>query len=224
MLDLTELVGRLPYASNTTVLARSADDRLWVYKPEQGERPLWDFEWKTLAAREVLAFEVSVAMGLDLVPETVMAQGPLGPGSAQQFLDEDVEFDPRPMFSDAGLDPVLWPIAVLDVIINNADRKIGHLLRQRGTDRLWAIDNGLSFNAEPKLRTVLWGFAGQPIPDALLASVRQIADDDALHTRIERLLSPEEAAATRARATALLSSARHPEPPRDRPSVPWPVW
>ncbi len=224
MLELTELVGRLPYASNTTVLARDESGELWVYKPEQGERPLWDFPWGTLAAREVLAFEVSRSMGLDLVPRTLPAEGPLGPGSAQEYLEEDMEFDPRPMFSGPDLDPRLWPFAVLDIVINNADRKIGHLLQQTGTTRLWAIDNGLSFNAEPKLRTVLWGFAGLPIPGPLVESVRRLVHDTSIRTRIEELLSPEEAAATAARAELILDSPLHPQPPDNRPAVPWPIW
>ena len=102
-------------------------------------------------------------MGLDLVPETVLADGPFGPGSAQRFVEEDFEFDPRPLFFPK-LDGSLWPMAVLDLVCNNADRKIGHLIRDKATDRLWAIDHGLTFHAEPKLRTVLWGFAGQQIP------------------------------------------------------------
>ncbi|MDH5292543.1 MAG: phosphatidylinositol kinase, partial [Acidimicrobiia bacterium] len=219
-LRLDEVLGRMPYASNTTLLARDAAGGLWVYKPVRGEQPLWDFPWKTLAAREVLSFEISDAMGLDLVPETVMATGPFGPGSAQRFLEEDVEFDPRPLFTGV-LDPVLWPFAVFDIVTNNADRKIGHMLREVGSDKLWAIDNGLTFHAEPKLRTVLWGFAGQPIPGELLEATRRLdaALDTSLCDRVASLLSPAEAGALVSRTRTLLAARTHPEPPDDRPAV-----
>lgn len=223
-LRLVEVLGHLPYASNTTLLARAEDGSHWVYKPVRGEQPLWDFAWRSLAAREVLTFEASEAMGLGLVPETVMAEGPLGRGSAQRFLDEDTEFDPRPMFSPAGLDERLWPFAVLDLVTNNADRKVGHLLKARGDDRLWAIDNGLTFHAQPKLRTVLWGFAGRPIPSPLVDAVCRALEAEWLFERITLLLSPEEAAATRHRLAILLHTPVHPEPPEDRPAVPWPLW
>lgn len=224
-LELVEVLGHLPYASNATLLARDRSGDLWVYKPEAGEQPLWDFPWKTLAAREVLTFETSEAMGLGIVPETVMAEGRFGPGSAQRFLTEDEEFDPRPMFGQV-LDPKLWPFAVLDIITNNADRKIGHLLKQADTGRLWGIDNGLTFHHHPKLRTVLWGFAGQPIPADLLDKVslldRRLGED--LCDRVADLLSPVEAGALVQRVRDLLDTGVHPEPPHDRPAVPWPVW
>lgn len=222
---LEEVLGHLPYASNTTVLARDGAGDLWVYKPAEGEAPLWDFGWRTLAAREVLTFEVSEAMGLGLVPETRLVEGPIGPGSGQRFLDEDTEFDPRPLFRGVP-DPVLWPVAVLDLVTNNADRKIGHLLREREGGRLWAIDNGLTFHPSPKLRTVLWGFAGEPIPDGLLEAVHRLRDALAsgLAGRIDSLLGPREADATRRRVDAVLEEPFHPLPPSDRPPLPWPIW
>lgn len=223
-LRLVEVLGHLPYASNTTLLALAEDGSRWVYKPARGEQPLWDFTWRTLAAREVLTFEASEAMGLGLVPETLMAEGPLGRGSAQRYLDEDTEFDPRPMFSPAGLDERLWPFAVLDLVTNNADRKVGHLLKARGDDRLWAIDNGLTFHAQPKLRTVLWGFAGRPIPSTLVEAARRALEAEWLFERISLLLSLDEAAATRLRLASILQTPVHPEPPDDRPAVPWPIW
>lgn len=224
-LALVGVVGALPFASNTTVVAESADGVRWVYKPEQGEQPLWDFPWRTLAAREVLAYEVSEAMGLGIVPETVLADGPYGPGSAQRFLSEDPDFDPRPLFRGR-LAPVLWPFAVLDVVSNNADRKLGHLLREPGVDRLWGIDHGLTFHPHPKLRTVLWGFAGQRIPAGLVEAVRRL--DEALPAglcdRVATLLSPREAEALAVRVGELLENPVHPDPPDDRPAVPWPLW
>lgn len=222
---LREVLGHLPYASNTTVLARDEAGGLWVYKPAQGETPLWDFGWQTLAAREVLTFEVSEALGLGLVPETRLVDGPIGPGSGQRFLDEDAEFDPRPLLR-GDPDPVLWPVAVLDLVTNNADRKIGHLLRERGTGRLWAIDNGLTFHPSPKLRTVLWGFAGEQIPAPLIDAVQRLRDalDAGLGSRIRNLLGAEEADATAGRVRAVLEEPFHPLPPSDRPPLPWPIW
>lgn len=224
-LTLVEVLGHLPYASNATLLSRDADGTLWVYKPEAGEQPLWDFAWKTLAAREVLTFEVSEAMELGIIPETVMATGQFGPGSAQRFLSEDAAFDPRPMFTEI-LDPALWPFAVLDIITNNADRKIGHLLKESGSGRLWGIDNGLTFHHHPKLRTVLWGFAGQRLPSDLSEKVEalDLALGSGLCDRVAKLLTPAEAGALVARVRDLLESGVHPHPPHDRPAVPWPVW
>lgn len=224
-LHLVEVLGHLPYASNTTLLARSEDGDLWVYKPEAGEQPLWDFPWQTLAAREVLAYEVSEAMGLGLVPETRMAEGDLGPGSAQRYLDEDEDFDPRPMFRGR-LDTRLWPFAVLDLVTNNADRKIGHMLREARTGTLWAIDNGLTFHAMPKLRTVLWGFAGMKVPAALMDNVARLeaALNTGLCDRAAELLTPAEAGALVARVSKLRATGVHPLPPEDRPAMPWPIW
>lgn len=215
----------MPYASNATLLASSADGRRWVYKPEQGESPLWDFPWRSLAAREVLTYEVATALGLDIVPETVLTNGPHGRGSAQAFVAEDFEFDPRTLFRPR-LSHRLWPVAVLDIICNNADRKLGHIIRQVGEDRLWAIDNGLTFHSDPKLRTVLWGFAGSEIPGPLLAALERLRGKDArgLVGRVADLLSMEEAEAFRQRVEDLANLRVHPPPPEDRPALPWPVF
>jgi len=215
----------MPYASNATLLAMDGDGGQWVYKPERGESQLWDFPWRSLANREVLTYEVASAMQVDLVPETVLADGPLGPGSAQKFVNEDFDFDPRPLFAPE-LDLRLWPVAVLDLVTNNADRKIGHLIREVGGERLWAIDHGLTFHPEPKLRTVLWGFGGQPIPDALVSAVKGLRSQLAqtLGSRVEQLLSGGEAEAVAARVDFLLENPIHPWPPDDRPAVPWPIW
>jgi hypothetical protein len=225
ILTLVGIEGRMPYASNATLLALDVDGVQWVYKPERGESRLWDFPWRTLAAREVLTYEVAMAMNLDLVPETVLAEGPMGPGSAQRYLAEDFEFDPRPLFVPR-LDPRLWPVAVLDVVTNNADRKIGHLIREVGGERLWAIDHGLTFHAEPKLRTVLWGFAGLPMPPGLIPGLNQLKSrlEESLAKRTEQLLSANEANALTARVDRLLDQPIHPLPPDDRPPTPWPIW
>jgi len=224
-LVLVEVEGQMPYASNTTVLAKDGNGGLWVYKPERGENPLWDFAWRTLAAREVLTYEVASGLGLDLVPETVLAEGPFGPGSAQRFVEEDFDFDPRPLFSPR-LDPRLWPVAVLDLVCNNADRKVGHMIRDKTTDRLWAIDHGLTFHSEPKLRTVLWGFAGEAIPEPLVEALKALRSQLAsgLTARVAELLSEEEAVALSDRVEQLLGVPVHPHPPDDRPAVPWPIY
>jgi hypothetical protein len=224
-LELIEILGRMPYASNTTLLASDAEGCRWVYKPERGEEPLWDFAYGTLARREILSYEVSAAMGLDLVPETVQANGPFGPGSAQRFIDEDMEFDPRPLYQPR-LSETLWPFAVFDLVANNADRKIGHILSEADTGRLWAIDNGLTFHEDEKLRTVMWGFAGRTIPTELVEGVEQLAArlNHDLAERAAELLSAEEAAALVRRVRDLLDRPTHPHPPQDRPPVPWPVW
>ncbi|MDH3307476.1 MAG: phosphatidylinositol kinase [Acidimicrobiia bacterium] len=223
-LEITDVLGRLPHASNTTLLARLSDDSLAVYKPERGERPLWDFDFGTLAAREALTYEVSAAMGLAIIPRTLLLDGPLGRGSVQTLVDEDTDIDPRYLLNG----PVneLWPMAVLDIVTNNADRKLGHILIEKESGLLWGIDNGLTFHAEDKLRTMLWGFAGRPLPDSMHAALARLsaALTDGLEDRIEELLSPEEARAVRQRVDDLLAAPRHPHPPDDRPAVPWPMW
>ena len=223
--EIIKILGRMPYASNATLLGQDADDRLWVYKPDRGESPLWDFTLGTLATREVLAFEVNQAMGLDLIPPTFEASGVYGSGSAQAYLDEDTDFDPRPWFEDP-IDPMLWPFAVFDVIANNADRKVGHLLKEVETGRVWGIDNGLTFHPADKLRTVLWGFAGQRIPDDLIVAaerLRSVIDGD-LGDRICRLLGDVELDALVRRIEHVIDTKTHPLPPLDRPAVPWPMW
>lgn len=210
--------GLLPGASNTTLLARDDRGRPWVYKPAQGERPLWDFPYGTLADREVAFYRLGRALGFDVVPETVPATGPYGPGSAQRYLDEDLSWDPRPLI--VGADSRLWPIVVLDLIANNADRKIGHLLREPGHGAVWAIDNGLTFHPDDKLRTVLWSFAGAEIPRELLEG----ADAGAVRDALSDVLSPAEVDAAAGRLQALQADPIHPPPPEDRPPMPWPLW
>lgn len=217
-LKLTSVDGLLAGASNATLLARDADGNPWVYKPEEGERPLWDFPYGSLARREIACYRVSHRFHLDVVPETYLADGPYGPGSAQRFLDEDLTWDPRPSIVAAA--PALWPVAVLDLIVNNADRKVGHLLREPGKERVWAIDNGLTFHTEEKLRTVLWSFAGREIPGSLLEQV----EPDLLEPVLADLLAPEEVEGTVRRAERVLSHPVHPEPPSHRPPLPWPLW
>jgi hypothetical protein len=217
-LTLVVIEGLLPGASNATLLARDATGREWVYKPEQGERELWDFPHGSLARREVACYRVSEALGLGVVPETHMATGPYGPGSAQLFLDEDQTWDPRPDIVEGASD--LWPVVILDLVANNADRKIGHLLREPGKTDIWAIDNGLTFHVHDKLRTVLWSFAGRSVPRQWVESL----NEEALISALEGLLEEVEVEAAVHRLDRLRADPRHPDPPLDRPPLPWPVW
>jgi len=218
-----EVLGRFPAASNLTFLARAAGS-LVVYKPTAGVRPLWDFPAASLAAREVLTCRVAEAMGWDVVPQTRLGDGPLGPGAVQRFVESDPEFDPFELVSR--VDEALWPVAVLDLVANNADRKAGHLLREAGTGRLCAIDHGLTFHPEPKLRTVLWGFAGRRLPPAMVAAVAalQVELEAGLSAEVASALGPPEAAALGDRVRQLLRRPLHPRPPRDRHPVPWPPY
>ncbi len=223
---VTEVLGLMPYASNTTLLARIDTGELVVYKPDGGERPLWDFPLGTLASREVLTYETAWAMGqTGLVPETRVATGPLGRGSAQYFVNEDFDFDAADLVRPV-MHPWTWSVAVLDIVTNNADRKFGHLIRDEVTGSLWAIDNGLTFHAEDKLRTVLWGHAGCELPAAQRQEVTGLATafENWLAARVADLLSFDEARAMERRIGALLAEPIHPHPPTDRPAVPWPLY
>ena len=220
---VTEIIGRFRNASNATLLARTEEGEMVVYKPERGERPLWDFTPGTLAAREVLTFQTSQAAGLEVVPETLFAEGPFGPGSAQRFVEADPEFDAAGPINDA--DPSLWPVAVLDVLVNNADRKAGHFLKDAG-GRLWCIDHGVTFHSEAKLRTVLWNFAGRPLPEEMVGAAERLREAlrGWLYAEVMRLLGKPEADALTGRVEGLLDNPVHPPPPEDRPPIPWPVW
>ena len=193
-----------------------------VYKPQKGEQPLWDFPEATLANREVAAYRLSTLLGLGLVPLTVFRQdGPYGPGSYQLFIP----YDPNYHFfslNDEDL-PRLIPVALFDLLCNNADRKGSHILFSSQGHTLYAIDHGLCFHAEPKLRTVIWTFAGEPIPADLLAALRSLAaDPQALRAELAPLLSEEEIEALEARAQALLQEPTFPHPPQDKRAYPFP--
>jgi uncharacterized repeat protein (TIGR03843 family) len=213
-----EIVGRFAAASNTTLLGRAAG-RLVVYKPIAGNRPLWDFDVATLADREILTYEIARALGFDCVPETIMGEGPLGPGSVQRFVDRDEAFDPLELVTRT--DDSLWPVAALDLIVNNADRKASHLIAEDG--HLRAVDHGLTFHSEPKLRTVLWGLAGQRIPAEIRRAIARPRLREVIG-RVAEKLGPEEAVACERRVVSLLEHPVHPEPPTDRPPLPWPPY
>jgi hypothetical protein len=220
-----EILGLLPRASNYTFLARvrrGEDETLAVYKPLAGEAPLWDFPDGTLCRREVAAYVVAKALGWPSVPPTVLRDGPEGSGSVQLF----VEFDPSQHYftmQDHRPDD-FRRVALFDAIVNNADRKGGHGLL--GLDgRIHVIDHGVCFSASPKLRTVIWEFAGQPIPEELLADVARLETDlreGPARARLCELLDAREVEATARRAHALVTSARFPRPGPDRP-YPWPA-
>jgi hypothetical protein len=216
----------MPNASNYTFLVevRRGDERtLAVYKPRDGEAPLHDFPMGTLWQREVAAFEMARALGWPAVPPTVPRTGPHGPGSVQLF----VEADPDEHFftlRERGLEPFM-PVAAFDAVVNNADRKAGHcLLAPDGV--VWVIDHGVCFSPDPKLRTVIWDFAGDPVPEGLLEDLRRVGaslgdESSELRRRLAELLSPEEVAATSARLDRLVRSGRFPRPGAGRP-YPWP--
>lgn len=219
--ELVTVDGLLPNASNFTLLGRDASGGPWVYKPERGEGPLWDFPPGTLWRREVAAYRVSRALGLEVVPETVEAEGPYGPGSAQRFLHEDLGWDPRPLVLTA--DELLLPVAILDVVCNNADRKMGHLLREPGGTKVWAIDNGLTFHPADKLRTVLWAFAGRIAPETERERLGSPMLSG-LEVELAGLLHQVEIEALAERALRLAAGDPLPHPPSDRSPLPWPVW
>ncbi|MCI0344036.1 MAG: SCO1664 family protein [Chloroflexi bacterium] len=222
--DLTP-VGLLPGASNDTFLATVSDGELStyaVYKPRRGEAPLWDFPDGTLYLREMAAFVVSRALGWDQVPPTVVRDGPLGIGMAQLFI----EHDPAEHFLTlAPAHPdVFRRVAAFDLVINNADRKSGHCLLQLGSERIWIVDHGVAFHPSPKLRTVIWDYAGEPIPPALQADLSRFVgelDGGAGAGPLRPLLHEEELVAMRARLEALLRGGIYPEPGPGRP-YPWP--
>jgi hypothetical protein len=194
-----------------------------VYKPQRGERPLWDFPDGTLCLREYGAFVVSQALGWELVPPTVLREGPYGLGSIQLYVDADPEehfFYLRDLFPDE-----FMRVALFDVLVNNADRKGGHCLRDR-FGHVWCIDHGLTFNSQPKLRTVIWDYAGQRIPRKLLHDLHefkeQLANANEVSSSLERLLSAREMQMLQRRLDALLESGCFPHPGPGR-NVPWPL-
>ncbi|MGH2344282.1 MAG: SCO1664 family protein [Chloroflexota bacterium] len=196
-----------------------------VYKPRRGESPLWDFPRGSLYKREVGTYLVSDALGWGLVPPTVARNGPYGMGSVQLFIEHDTEEYFR---SPTHRDPKsAEAIALLDLILNNADRKTEHCLQ--GLDgRTWAIDHGLTFHIEPKLRTVIWDFAGQPIRPDLLEDLRRLPgalrESAPLYAALGALICDEEIMAVRRRVGRLLKSGCHPDPGTGRRAQPWAFW
>lgn len=245
-------VGRIVDSSNGALLCsvvRGDGDVLVIHKPEAHERPLWDYPDGTLVARERAAYLVSAAGGFDVVPPTVLRDGPLGHGSVQLWIGP-VEGEPDPLVDVTTADavapgwvvvlsgaapsgapvvvshspePALRTVAVLDAVINNSDRKGNHVMRDGAIVR--GCDHGVSLGVEPKLRTVLWGWAGQPLSQADLARVRAVLDalDHGLAGELRELLTGAEVRALRARAEHLLRTGTHPLPQPGWPAIPWPA-
>ncbi|MFI1971046.1 phosphatidylinositol kinase [Streptomyces cinnamoneus] len=224
-----------------------------VYKPVAGERPLWDFPDGTLAQREVAAYELSEAMGWGLIPPTVLRDGPYGEGMCQLWIEPPAEDaaqerllalvdgrEPGPGWKAVGFaevdddrtallvhadDERLRRLAVLDAVINNGDRKGGHLL-PAPDGRLYAIDHGVTFNSDDKLRTLLWGWAGEPLTEEAMEALRRLSADLAegrpLADRLAELITADEIEALRGRVAGLLRTGRHREPSGQWPAIPWP--
>jgi uncharacterized repeat protein (TIGR03843 family) len=222
-----DIAGRLAEASNATLYCTiSYGDReaACVYKPVAGERPLWDFPHGTLAGRELAAYHVSRASGWDIVPPTVFRDGPFGPGMCQLWIDPDPEIDLIAL-ARSGKHAGLRAMAVFDAVINNADRKIGHLLPAPG-GHLYGCDHGVCFALEYKLRTVLWQWRGDPLPPPAVAALERLRSvlgkDGDLTSTLREWLTAAEVTATRKRVELLLRHQVHPYPPEDWPAVPWP--
>ncbi|SPM36332.1 phosphatidylinositol kinase [Mycobacterium rhizamassiliense] len=257
--ELTVL-GRIRSASNATFLCEATHGESsahCVYKPIAGEQPLWDFPDGTLAGRELAAYLVSVRLGWNIVPYTIIRHGPAGPGMLQLWVEQpgdDPDTEPRPGPDPVDLFPAgrrqpgylpvtraydytgdevmlmhaddirLWRMAVFDILINNADRKGGHVLRDL-EGNIYGVDHGVCLHVESKLRTVLWGWAGKPIDDHMLEAViglaRALADD--FGEELAEHLTQDEIAALRVRAHRLLDDPVMPGPNRHRP-IPWPAF
>jgi hypothetical protein len=221
-----EIVGRLTEASNVTLFCElrtedSPEAPHCVYKPIRGERPLDDFPVGTLAYREVAAYELSEAMGWRIVPPTVLRDGPLGPGMVQAWIEVDEDADIVEMILTR--DPRLRRMALFDAIVNNADRKGGHVLPTED-GHLYGCDHGVCFAVEPKLRTVLWGWRGEPLTDEEVACLQTLRSsiDGELGRRLAESLSAPEVAATARRIDRLLAACHMPLPDPHRPAIPWP--
>jgi uncharacterized repeat protein (TIGR03843 family) len=219
-----EVVGRMPWSSNATLLVEVRHDRgclRAVYKPRRGERALWDFP-AGLDRREVAAYELSTWLGWDVVPETVLRTHglPFGVGSLQRFVPFDVEAHYFTLLEDPARHPALRTICCFDLLANSADRKGGHCLS--GDDgRVWAVDNGLTFHCEPKLRTVIWDFSSEAIDEQLLAGVRRVAAEGG-PASLADLIDRGEHAALVARADAVVRAGEFPIDATGR-RYPWPL-
>lgn len=244
-----EPIGQLRDASNGSLLCKDESETLFVYKPTAGERPLWDFPDNTLSAREVAAANLDLMLGWNLVPPTRwIPDGPVGPGMVQKWVEEVDDLRPVNIFDTDGV-PAGWlsileavdqtgrPVtlahdaseslmrmALFDAIVNNADRKAGHVLADKH-GRIFAIDHGVCFNEEPKLRTVLWGWVDQPISKSHLATLLQLQGTlGDFHDQIDTFLSRSESHELRQRIKGLLETQLFPRPSDDWPAIPWPVF
>jgi uncharacterized repeat protein (TIGR03843 family) len=216
-----ELKGQFAFGSNYTFLVTvryEGQEYPAVYKPTRGEQPLWDFPENSLAGREVAAYLVSEGLGLHIVPfTTIRDDGPYGAGSLQQYIEYDPEYH---YFTFTAEDKqFLRPVVLFDLLCNNADRKGSHVFFETGTHKLYAIDHGICFHEDEKLRTVLWDFSGQKIPQDLLASLSGVQN---LMPSLEPYLTRRELSALCTRAESIVKRAVFPRQPRDRRALPWP--
>jgi uncharacterized repeat protein (TIGR03843 family) len=218
-----ELVSRMPYSSNATFLVKIFVDEVEqcqaIYKPLKGEQPLWDFE-PGLFRREVAAYELSEALGFDLVPPTVVRDGPFGEGSVQWFIEANPELHYFTFIEDhPETHDQLRLMAIFDIVANNTDRKGGHVLLD-SNGHIWGIDHGVCFSADFKLRTVIWDFATEKLSEEHLAALENIAQQVPL--RVATLLSEDEVVALKERVEWLLENKVLPYDPSGR-RVPWPL-
>ncbi|MEN9741130.1 MAG: hypothetical protein RIR66_86 [Actinomycetota bacterium] len=238
-----QTLGQLSNASNATLLIE-LEGKKYIYKPQSGERQLWDFPNGTLYQRERAAYVVSQLLGWNLVPETVISKGSYGIGSFQKWVEAQTElvdiFQPDQVPEDwleitsgvteDGTQVVLahansedlMKLAVFDAIINNADRKAGHILTNND-QQVWAIDHGVTFNVEPKLRTVLWGWLGQSIPENLIEDLK-ILENKLANSEITQLISDDEFLELKFRISELTETKTFPSPNPNWPAVPWPIF
>ena len=249
--ELTVL-GRIMPASNQTFLCRLGEedsDLQAVYKPVAGEKPLWDFEEGTLANREYAAYLVSEGLGWSVVPPTLVREGPAGPGMVQLWCEPDPETAAVDIVAEGAVPagflrvldaqdnydrpvtlvhedtPALRRMALFDLVVNNTDRKGGHVLAMTDGHR-YGVDHGVCFHVDDKLRTVLWGWAGQPLDEREVAGLEQLRAElgGTLLEPLEFLLTADEIARTRRRLDRLLAAGSFPDPGDGWPSLPWPAF
>lgn len=221
-------LAQIPWGSNDSFLielSEGTEKRIAVYKPRSGERPLYDFKSGTLYKREYTSYVISRALSWDFIPCTVIREGPYGVGTVQQFVDFDLDSSYFTLREDRMGD--IEKIALFDCVSNNADRKAGHCLKDM-QGKVWSIDHGLTFNEEPKLRTVIWDFVDKAIPateiDQLIDLRRQLDSNDGFVSRLTYLLEPGEIAALKWRLDVLILERHFPDRDLYRRDVPWPVY
>ena len=215
-----EIIGRLVDASNASLLCKLPNELKVIYKPIAGERPLWDFPYGNLASREVAAFYISEVGEFDVVPKTVLREGPFGIGAIQQWIETSEAADVIGMAQSE--DPQIRNLALFDIVINNADRKFGHILITPD-GQIFGCDHGVSLHEENKLRTVIWQFAEQKLTSEEIAKLKDLISKIDLN-HLAKFLSAEEIAAFLQRVQGLIEDGRFSSPNPNWPAVPWPPY
>ena len=215
-----EIIGRLVDASNASLLCKLPNELKVIYKPIAGERPLWDFPDGNLASREVAAFYISEVGEFDVVPKTVLREGPFGIGAIQQWIETSAAADVIGMAQSE--DPQIRNLALFDIVINNADRKFGHILITPD-GQIFGCDHGVSLHEENKLRTVIWQFAEQKLTSEEIAKLKDLISKIDLN-HLAKFLSAEEIAAFLQRVQGLIEDGRFSSPNPNWPAVPWPPY